>query len=238
MGKEKGKVFRASTLKEREEFYEEEFDLRRVIKWFKERGMKLPQLCAVDAGSETGIIVDKKLKGIMLYFPFEEFREKIKKYVPEDIYYDRNIYANPGEVLDTLNFNNPISQELTFDIDADNLGCDCEGKRTCDSCIDLAFEWAKKMKKELEREFKQVEIIYSGRGFHLHVFDKKAFLLNAVERRLLNKKFSKFPIDEWVSAGNIRLIRLPYSLNGLVSRKVIPIKDLKFEKEKSYPGFL
>jgi len=235
---EKGKIFRASTLKEREEFYEKEFDLEIVIKWFREKGMKLPQLCAVDAGTETGIIVNKKMSGILFYFKFEELKEKIKKYVPEDIYYDRNIYTNPEEILDTLNFNNPISQELAFDIDADNLRCDCKNKNICDSCIDLAFEWAKKMKKELKREFKQVEIIYSGRGFHLHVFDKKAFLLNAKERELLNKKFSNFPIDKWVSGGYIRLIRLPYSLNGLVSRKVIPLKGLKFEKEKSYPGFL
>lgn len=238
MGKEKGKVFRASTLKEREEFYEKEFDLQTAIKWFKDKGMKLPQLCAVDAGTETGIIVDKKLKGAMFYFPFEEFREKIKKYIPEDIYYDRNVYADVKEILKSLKFNNYISQELAFDIDADNLKCDCGGKKICDSCIDLAFEWAKKMKKELERKFKRINIIYSGRGFHLHVLDKKAFLLNTRERELLNKKFSNFPIDKWVSGGFIRLIRLPYTLNGLVSRRVIPVEGLKFEREKTYPKFL
>jgi len=30
-------------------------------------------------------------------------------------------------------------------------------------------------------------------------------------------------MDEWVPAGGMRLIRLPYSLNGLVSRIAIPL---------------
>ncbi|MFB0515004.1 MAG: hypothetical protein ACETWG_00175, partial [Candidatus Neomarinimicrobiota bacterium] len=32
-----------------------------------------------------------------------------------------------------------------------------------------------------------------------------------------------FPIDEWVTSGGMRLIRLPYSLHGMVSRIVTPL---------------
>lgn len=234
----KEKEFRVSKLVERKEFYEKEFDLGKVVKWFKDSGMKLPQLCAVDAGSDTEIIVNKKLKNVMLYFPFKEIKEKIKKYIPEDVYYDRNIYTNPEKVLKKLKFKNHIAQELAFDIDANNIEKNCKKREICNSQIDLAFEWAKKMKKELEKDFENVEIIYSGRGFHLHVLDKKAFLLSVKERRALNEKFSNFPIDEWVSGGFIRLIRMPYTLNALVSRKVVPVDGLKFEKEKAYPEFL
>mgnify|MGYP001591686980 FL=1 len=229
-----------ASLAEREKFYEEEFDLEKVKKWFYSNGAKLPQLCSVDAGTETGIIIDKKLKGRMLYFPLNELKIKIKQYIPEDVYYDRNVYENPSKALRNLKFDNFIKQELAFDIDADNIKCKCpKGTKLCDNCIKSAFSWAKRMKKELEKDFRKVRIVYSGRGFHVHIFDKKAFLLNLKQRDVLNKKFAHYPIDPWVSRGHIRLIRMPYSLNGLVSRKVIPLKNnLRFYKELSYPKFL
>lgn len=45
------------------------------------------------------------------------------------------------------------------------------------------------------------------------------------ERRRIAKevKAKGFPIDEWVTLGDMRLIRLPYSLNGLVSRIAVPL---------------
>jgi DNA primase catalytic subunit len=42
-----------------------------------------------------------------------------------------------------------------------------------------------------------------------------------------------FAIDEWVTIGEMRLIRLPFSLNGLVSRVVTPL--LKSEVERFDP---
>src|SRR3989338_6437417 len=111
--------FRKSTLNERKEFYEKEFSIAKVKAWFKKNNMPLPQLCAVDAGSESGIILDKKNKDKMLYFKFSELKGKIKKYLPEDIYYDRNRYKSPDKILKTLDFNNlknRVSEELVFDI--------------------------------------------------------------------------------------------------------------------------
>ena len=55
----------------------------------------------------------------------------------------------------------------------------------------------------------------------------------------MNKKFRDYPIDPWVSRGFIRLIRMPYSLNGLVSRVVKPVQIKRgFNREASYPRFL
>jgi len=230
--------YRPSSLIERKEFYEKEFDIGKVKRWFRANGMQVPQICAVDAGTETGIIIDRKLKGEMLYFKFDELLDKIKKYVPEDVYYDRNRYENPDKVLKELKFQGWERQELAFDIDSDNVECNCKNReKLCDSCIEKTFDWTKKMKKELEKDFRNMRIVYSGRGFHLHVLDKKAFFLTKEERRELNKRFKEYPIDAWVSAGNIRLIRMPYSLNALVSRKVIPIRD-NFDMGKAYPKFL
>jgi DNA primase catalytic subunit len=57
-------------------------------------------------------------------------------------------------------------------------------------------------------------------------------------------KAKGFPIDEWVTSGDMRLIRLPYSLHGLVSRVVIPLdfNELRsfnpINDERCIPGFL
>ena len=228
--------FRSASLAERQRYYEEEFNIDKVKEWFYSNGLKLPQLCAVDAGTETGIIIDKKFKGSLYYFPFRELKMKIKKYIPEDLYYDRNVYDNPGRVLRTLKFSDWKKQELVFDIDTNNLS---DSKKVNDELISKAFLWAKKMKKNFEKEFRKIEIVYSGAGFHAHVLDEKAFNLNIEEREELNRKFSKYPIDPWVSQGNIYLIRMPYSLNGLISRIVFPLgKSIKFDKKKTYPKFL
>ena len=65
-----------------------------------------------------------------------------------------------------------------------------------------------------------------------------AYKMSIEERKKLNKHFKKFPIDEWVSGGYIRLIRMPYSLNSLVSRRAIEVKEQKLKLSKSIPKFL
>lgn len=53
-----------------------------------------------------------------------------------------------------------------------------------------------------------------------------------------------FVMDEWVAAGGMRLIRLPHSLNGLVSRIAVPLKRGELEvfnpltEERCVPRFL
>jgi DNA primase catalytic subunit len=39
----------------------------------------------------------------------------------------------------------------------------------------------------------------------------------------VDMKSEGYPIDEWVTTGGMRLIRLPYSLHGMVSRIVVPL---------------
>ncbi|MFH1071960.1 MAG: hypothetical protein V1743_00870 [Nanoarchaeota archaeon] len=230
--------FRPSTLEERKQFYEKEFPLQKARSWF--RKIPQPQICAVDAGSDTGIIADRKLRGLLLYFPFAELQKKIRQYIPEDIYYDRNRYEDPEKVLKTLKFDDHISQELVFDLDADNIHCaHPKSQQVCPVCLKKAYQKTVAMKKELEKEFRSIEVVYTGKGFHLHVLDKKAFFLTIHEREQLNKRFSKYPIDPWVSRGYIRLIRMPYTLNALVSRKAIPVDTGKgFNPKEAIPGFL
>jgi len=218
--------FLPSTLEERKKFYEKELSIKKFKQWLKKNNLPIPQICAIDAGTETKITLKKEWKNTLFYFPFSELKEKIKKYCPEDVYYDRNQYKNPEKVLKTLNFNSWIAQELVFDIDADNLpGCECKNnQKVCYRCLKIAYKSALNMKLFLQRKgFKKIGIVYSGRGFHIHVFDKNAFRLTIKKREKLNKELADFPIDEWVSRGYIKLIRMPYTLNGLVSKECLPI---------------
>jgi DNA primase catalytic subunit len=51
-------------------------------------------------------------------------------------------------------------------------------------------------------------------------------------------------MDEWVPSGGMRLIRLPYSLNGLVGRIVMPLAQKELEvfdpigDKRTIPKFL
>lgn len=84
---------------------------------------------------------------------------------------------------------------------------------------------AARLCERLGRLFSDLRVVYSGRGFHVHVLDRETFFWDRQRRRRLARKLKKegFHIDEWVTTGGMRLIRLPHSLHGMVSRKVLPI---------------
>jgi len=230
-------MFKQSSLKERKEFYEHEFNLKKVNSWIKKLPYK-PQFFVIDPGSETKIIKDKsKIKKLLYFKPYltlKELREKLIKYLPEDVYYDRNIYRDPYKCLTNFNFQNAplsknyIGQELAFDIDPENIACPSCGKKSfpkfCEVCIKLSLQYGLKLYNELKKQFNNVKIVYSGRGCHVHVLDERAYKLTLKEREGLNNRFLKYKIDPWVSYGKIRLIRMPYTLNALNSRIVTPIK--------------
>src|SRR5438552_4669912 len=99
---------------------------------------------------------------------------------------------------------------------------------------DVKFEHSRRqatgLYDELERRWVPLRVVYSGRGFHIHVFDDAAFQLTRKQRVTIAREFARrHAIDEWVTSGEMRLIRLPYSLHGMVSRVVIPVARGKLE---------
>lgn len=239
-------MFIPSTLKQRSSFYKNEFKIKRVKDYFKIK----PQFLALDLGTETRIIKNKKdlNKLKIIKADFKTLKQELISYQPEDVYYDRNIYKDPDKCLKEMCFKkcpeckNWLGQELAFDLDANNIKCKCKTKeRICEICLNKAKILTIKFYKDLKKDFKNVHIIYSGRGFHLIIRDKKAYKFSIKQRDSLNKKFKKYPIDPWVSQGKIRLMRLPYSLNALVSRITTPIKIKElnnFNSNKFTPKFL
>ena len=229
---------RFATLGERKEFYISEFDLEKVAEWFKGREGKTK--FAVVMGrhtkiflqeyredAETTIIIDE-------YSDLEDLRSQIIDFLPEAAYYDRNTYDPHDRVT---------GQELAFDLDPENITCPIHGtlgdkmKRGqglgfCSIELGMVKQQAVGLHEFLEKQFSQLCVVYSGRGFHIHVFDEEACALSTKERGQIAKivKEKGFEIDEWVTAGEMRLIRLPYSLNGLVSRIAVPLKKSEIEK--------
>jgi len=171
-----------------------------------------------------------------------DLRPYVLKYLPEGVYYDRNAYVSLAEArrkrLDYAHaWRSPLfaGQELAFDIDPENFECPVHGsveekmrRRQGLSFCDWEFYEARSRAGELydrlEREWNDLAVTYSGRGFHIHVRDPEAFRMSRRERARIAKTIGdRYGIDEWVTSGEMRLIRLPYSLNGMVSRICIPV---------------
>jgi len=193
------------------------------------------------ADASTTIIIDD-------YINLEDVREQIIEFLPEAVYYDRNVYDSNDH---------KIGQQLAFDSDPENITCPVHGtladkmkRRQGLSFCELELEMVKqesiKLLDFLTRRFSEVKAVYSGRGFHLHVLDKQAYSISTEERLKLAKevKMEGLHIDEWVTSGEMRLIRLPFSLNGLVSRIALPLPKTELESfdpihdERCLPKFL
>jgi DNA primase small subunit len=243
---------RYSTLEERKQFYTQEFNPQKAAEWFS-GGLGRTKF-AVIIGRHTKIYPEKYKQDasttiiIDEYKNIEDVRQQILEFLPEAVYYDRNLYDQND---------NKISQELAFDLDPENITCPIHGtladkmkRKQGLSFCEVELEMVKKetigLYDFLETRFSDVRVVYSGRGFHLHVLDQKASLLSSEELLNLAQQAKQlgFHIDEWVTSGEFRLIRLPYSLNGLVSRIALPLRKDEIESfdavhdERCLPQFL
>ena len=249
--------FRISSISERRSYYCSEFSVDRFLSWFS----CTPQFFAVDVGTESRISTDTRRIGQMVIFQAPSYPfllRRLRESAPEDVYYDRNQYDNTAQIHALISKKGRVSlqaakgQQLVFDLDSGNISCpSCKKNKglvysVCPSCLDTIKEDVFRLVEHLSvnEGFEDIRIVYSGRGYHIHVFDKRTFSFSLKERQALVKRLYSFPIDGWVTEGNIRLIRLPYSLNGFVSRVATPLslRELKrFNPRQStlcLPGFI
>jgi DNA primase catalytic subunit len=229
---------RLATLEERKRFYTQEFALDKVADWLKVRRGKTKFAVIIGRhtkiyppeyreDAETTIIIDE-------YAGLEDVRHQIVEFLPEAVYYDRNIYLKDDRAE---------GQELAFDVDPENITCPIHGtladkmKRHqglsfCTIELELAKQQTAGLYEYLEKQFSDLRVVYSGRGFHIHVFDQEAYKLTEEQRTALAEtvKAKGFEVDAWVTAGEMRLIRLPFSLHGMVSRIALPLEKKEVEK--------
>jgi len=243
---------RYSTLEERKQFYTQDFSLPKVQEWLALLKGKVK--FAVIIGRHTKIYPEKYREDASTtiimdeYTGLSEVRDDILEFLPEAAYYDRNVYDENDR---------NTGQELAFDLDPENIICPIHGTLAdkmrrhqglsfCKLELELVKEQALSLYEHLEHQFSRMKIVYSGRGFHIHVFDPEAYALTTQQRRHLAQKVKEkgFRIDEWVTAGDMRLIRLPYSLHGLVSRVAIPVEKTELDSfdpiydKRCLPSFL
>jgi len=232
---------RPSTLDERRQFYAEEFDTRSLDAWIGERRGHLK--FAMIMGRHTGIVLEGRASGkddviiVDSWRDADDLRGYVLDYLPESVYYDRNRYEDvsachrcdrgSAECPKCRNF---VGQQLAFDLDPENVDCPYHGHigdrmargQALSFCMyefNEVRRQAAGLSAELSEEFSGIGIVYSGRGFHVVVDDERGYSLTRKERlRLARSVGRRYAIDEWVTAGDSRLLRLPYSLNGLVSR--------------------
>jgi len=246
------KGMRYSTLNERERFYREEFNLNSVRNWFEGRMKRV--VFAVIIGRHTGIYPPEYKSDASTTILIDEYEDladmkaQILEFRPEGVYYDRNVYDENGKA---------VGQELAFDIDPENLTCPIhgtledkmrrhQGLSFCEIEFKMTKEETARLYEMLIDIFSDMRIVYSGRGFHIHVFDENASDLTFEKRKKFAEEIKEkgFSIDEWVTSGGMRLIRLPYSLHGMVSRIVIPLDFGELEgfdpvkDERCIPKFL
>jgi DNA primase catalytic subunit len=228
---------RYASLDERRVFYTEEFNLTQVQEWLNGKLGKTkyavimgkhtkiyPQQYQEDA--ETTIIID-------YYDNLKDVQGQILDFLPEAVYYDRNLYGENDQI---------IGQELAFDLDPENVVCPVHGTLEdkiargqglgfCQLELDIVRREAIGLYEYLQKRFSQLRVVYSGRGYHLHVMDQDTYTLGTEQRLSVAREVKQqgFHIDEWVTSGEYRLIRLPGSLNGLVSRIVTPLKKSELE---------
>jgi len=235
---------RIASLSERREFYSLEFSLAKVLAWF--RGWQSPIVFAVVIGRHTSIAPRKYLRERARTIVIDEYERlsEIKNYLidfrPESVYYDRNIYRDWDQARsvgnDATRLGRAFGQELVLDVDPENFTCPIhgtlhdkmrkhQGLSFCRLELQLARQEAVQLVEILSKRFSQISLVCSGRGFHIHITDEETVLWNRKKRLTLVRSLTKkgFVMDEWVPAGGMRLIRLPYSLNGLVSRVAVPL---------------
>jgi len=238
---------RPASLDERKEFYSREFDLKKVEDWLK--GYP-PMVFSVIIGRYTQIFpreyarIKDNTMIIYDYRDLADLRDYILQYRPESVYYDRSLYKNRKichlcgkKKPDCWSCEGFIGQELAFDLDVENVYCPLHGEPEervkaddyvsfCEYELEMIREKAIELLDEIRSEYSDVKVTYSGRGYHVHVRDRRAFLMSRKERKEFARQIGhRYPIDEWVTEGESHLIRLPFSLNGLVSRIVLPLRE-------------
>lgn len=237
---------RPSTLEERKHFYTS-FELKKSRDWV---GRKLVYLVVIGRHSNIYPPQYKNDKNDPLaidnYHSLYQVQQYILTFLPEGVYYDRNYYKNfnlchTHNLRKAWTWSNFTGQELAFDLDPENVHCPIHGTLQermkqgkgltfCKTAFEITKNNTLTLYEQLIQQYNDVRIVFSGRGFHLHIFDPSTRTLTRKQRKTIAQKYAHYGIDTWVTEGDMRLIRLPYSLNGVSSRIVTPLTKTQLQR--------
>jgi len=169
-------IMRQATPEERKRFYQEEWSKRDLPDFI------LHTLSMREFGFDLdGSGPNNRYNQFMTPEQLEEF---LKFRTPYSAYASVALYEKPRRREGW------IKADLVFDIDAKDLPlkpCGCPQGKVCELCIDeakrVAGEFAEVLKGDLG--FRNIKFVYSGRGFHIRIFDDGAMTLEHNERQQL-----------------------------------------------------
>ena len=107
-----------------------------------------------------------------------------------------------------------LKSELVFDVDAKDLPlktCGCPQGSVCERCLDdarsIAISLAETMRTDLN--FRNINFVFSGRGFHLRVTDEAVMGMEQTERSQIVKYLTGgvVPSDITIALGYSRIFR-------------------------------
>ncbi|MFP4005939.1 MAG: DNA primase catalytic subunit PriS [Candidatus Hadarchaeia archaeon] len=138
----------------------------------------------------------------------EDLAEYLRDNHPFAVYGSVALYERPSERKKWL------KSELAFDIDAKDLPfkrCDCTGGNVCELCLDDARKTALEFGETLESDLglDSVSYVYSGRGFHIRVFDESIMGMGQAARSQIVEYVtgSIIPSDFSLALGYSRVFR-------------------------------
>lgn len=129
-----------------------------------------------------------------------------------------------------------LKSELALDIDAKDLplkSCGCQPGSVCERCIDEARLVAKQFAEVLAGDLglRNINFVYSGRGFHIRVTDEAIMVLEANERaQIVNYVTGNMiPTDITMALGYSKVFRerVARTFKALSEEKLLEVKGMR-----------
>ena len=155
-------MFSRATLKERRQYYREEWDVDDLPDFISKEITK----------REFGF--DHNGKGPNDRYKVFKGKDSLRKFLrykaPVAAYISVAFYNNPAKRQDWQ------KAEFVFDVDAKDIpirSCQCDG--VCEICLNEAKEIVNNLIDTLESDLglKNIHLIYSGRGYHIRILDEE-----------------------------------------------------------------
>ncbi len=138
----------------------------------------------------------------------EQLTEYLQNRAPYSVFASVALYEQPSMRKGWM------KSELALDIDAKDFplkSCGCPPGSVCERCIDdarrVAMEFAETMSKDLG--LRNINFVYSGRGFHIRVIDDAIMTLEQTERDQIVKYITGgvIPTDFTMALGYSKVFR-------------------------------
>jgi len=164
---------RSATLEERRRYYREEWD-KRELPSFILHTLSLREFGFDHDGSGPSDRYNQ-------FTTVEQLSDFLRNRAPYAVYGSVALYERPSERKGWL------KSELVFDVDAKDLpikSCDCSGGKVCEKCLEDARRITAMFGEALRSDLalREIYYIYSGRGFHIRVFDESVMKMGPTER--------------------------------------------------------